>query len=90
MLTVRLNRGLGANNRQARLEAQEIARHQLKNKHWLVHFPQDNTCAVVPVLSNGVCLDLGERLYVKVSSEEKVHCFSIDHLFKFLRGIALI
>ena len=72
------NRGLGANNRQAALEAQEITKKQLKNKFGLVLF-EDHACSVVSVLSNSVCQELGERADVKVSLFDTAKFFQLNH-----------
>ena len=63
---MRANRGLGANNRQAALETQEITKKQFKNKFWLVSF-EDHACSVISVLSHSVCLEIGVRADVKVN-----------------------
>ena len=75
---MRANRGLGANNSEAALEAQEITKKQLKNKFWLVPF-EDLACSVVSVLSNSVCLELGERADVKVSLLETAKFFQLNN-----------
>ena len=77
-LPMRVNRGLGANNRRAALEAQEMTKKQLKNKFWLVLF-EDHACSVVSVLSNSVCLELGERADVEVSLIDTAKFFQLNN-----------
>ena len=64
---LRENRGMGANSRKIVSDAKEHAKEQLKNKYWLLHFQEDNSCGVVASLSSSICLELLERLHVKVS-----------------------
>ena len=77
-LPMRANRGLGANNRQAAIEAQEITKKQLKNKFCLVLF-EDHACSVVSALSNSVCLELGERADVEVSLMDTAKFFQLNN-----------
>ena len=71
----RTNRGLGVTERQTKENALKIAMDQLKKVHWLILF-EDNTCSVVRPLGDSVCLDLSERLHIKVST-----CFLFFFIF---------
>ncbi|XP_075242665.1 uncharacterized protein LOC142337336 [Convolutriloba macropyga] len=61
-LPERANRGV--NNRDVVNRAEEIAREQLKNRYWLVHY-EDNTCDASWSRHNSIVLDMVARTKIK-------------------------
>ena len=60
-LPERANRGV--NNRDVVNRAEEIAREQLKNRYWPVHY-EDNTCDVLWSRHNSIVLDMVARTLI--------------------------
>ena len=56
---------MDATDRKLAADALEITKQQLLHKYWLVYF-EDFKCSVVWSRSDSVCMDIRERLYVKV------------------------